>query len=283
MRLLLALACTHLAATLGRRVTPPSNEKWSLNPALDLDAESMAAALRLATPLFVNFGAPAWCQKPASPVTTWCSLSKQVSPMWNSMLELDLDGASLGAVDCTRQEASVLCRRYGITSYPTLLLFSDGRIKLFSGKRALPELAELLRFARGGFRQAPDHMPPPLPPSTAEGKHAPRRSTLREQMDRTIPPTLRRAMDRALEPDSWPPLARLAALLLALGAGVQLIVGCYSCVFDRQSLRKTDIRNDFLKAQKKKGDRAAGQPPASQPQQPTTKPTTKPTRKPHAE
>merc|ERR1712129_159541 len=130
-----------------------------------------------------------------------------------------------------------------------------------SGERSLPELS---RFARGGFRQASNHVPEPLPPSTDEGAHTPRPSALREQMDRTIPPELLRAMDKALESDSWPWKARLAALVLAVGAGVQLAVGCYFFAFDRQSLRKTDIRCDFLKPPKKGSGAAAKLPPPQQ-------------------
>lgn len=241
--LLIALACARSAAASG--------------PGLDLDAESMAAALEQATPLFVKFEAP------------WCGHCKRLSPVWDSLLEMDLDGARLGTVDCTRPEAEGACRRYGVASYPTLLLFSDGLIKLFSGERSLPELS---RFARGSFRQAPDHVPEPLPPSTDEGQ-TPRPSALREQMVRTIPPSLLRAMDRVLESDSWPWKARCAILVLALGAFVQIVVGCYSLAFDRDSLRKEDIRCDFLNPPKKGGG-ATGKP------QPTPLPSKG---KPHAD
>ena len=228
--LLVVLACTRSAAASG--------------PGLDLDAESMAAALEQATPLFVKFEAP------------WCGHCKRLSPVWDSLIELDLDGARLGTVDCTRQEAEGACRQYGVASYPTLLLFSDGLIKLFSGERSLPELS---RFARGGFRQAPDHVPEPLPPSTDEGQQTPRPSALREQMVRSIPPALLRTMDRVLESDSWPWKARCAVLVLTLGAFVQIVVGCYSFAYDRESLRKEDIRNDFLHPPKKGGG-ATGKP-----------------------
>jgi thiol-disulfide isomerase/thioredoxin len=227
---LVALACARSAAASG--------------PGLDLDAESMVAALEQATPLFVKFEAP------------WCGHCKRLSPVWDSLLELDLNGARLGTVDCTRQEAEGACRRYGVSSYPTLLLFSDGLIKLFSGERSLPELS---RYARGGFRQAPDHVPEPLPPSTDEGQQTPRPSALREQMVRTIPPALLRAMDRLLESDSWPWKARCAVLVLTLGAFVQIVVGCYSFAFDRESLRKEDIRCDFINPPKKGGG-ATGKP-----------------------
>ena len=208
-------------------------------PGLDLDAESLAVALEQATPLFVKFEAP------------WCGHCKRLSPVWDSLLELDLDGARLGTVDCTRQEAEGVCRQYGVTSYPTLLLFSDGLIKLFSGERSLPELS---RFARGGFRQAPDHVPQPLPPAAGEGRRTPPRpSALR----RTIPPALLEAIDRVLESDSWPWKARCAVLVLSLGALVQIVGGCYSLAFDRESLRKQDIR--------KKGGGGTGKPPPPQP------------------
>ena len=213
--LLVALACACSAAA---------------GPGLDLDAESLAAALEHATPLFVKFEAP------------WCGHCKRLSPVWDSLLELDLDGARLGTVDCTRQEAEGACRQYGVTSYPTLLLFSDGLIKLFSGERSLPELS---RFARGGFRQAPDHVPQPLPPAAGEGRRT-----------RTIPPALREAIDRVLESDSWPWKARCAVLVLSLGALVQIVGGCYSLAFDRESLRKQDIR--------KKGGGGTGKPPPPQ-------------------
>ena len=226
--LLVALACARSAAA---------------GPGLDLDAESLAAALEQATPLFVKFEAP------------WCGHCKRLSPVWDSLLELDLDGARLGTVDCTRQEAEGACRQYGVTSYPTLLLFSDGLIKLFSGERSLPELS---RFARGGFRQAPDHVPQLLPPAAGEGRRTPPRpSALREQMvRRTIPPALLEAIDRVLESDSWPWKARCAVLVLSLGALVQIVGGCYSLAFDRESLRKQDIR--------KKGGGGTGKPPPPQ-------------------
>ena len=73
----------------------------------------------------------------------------------------------------------------------------------------------------------------------------------------TIPPALLEAIDRVLESDSWPWKARCAVLVLSLGALV--VGGCYSLAFDRESLRKEDIRNDFLHPPKKGGG-ATGKP-----------------------
>ena len=137
---------------------PPPGSDWRLfddaeagrvglaRPRDDLDLERMDAALTLThRALFVKFEAP------------WCGHCKRLSPVWETMLGLDLDGARLGTVDCTRQDE--LRIRYGIRSYPTLMLFAEGQIKLFSGERSLPELS---KFARGGWRKAPDHTLKPI-------------------------------------------------------------------------------------------------------------------------
>ena len=241
---------------------------------VDLDAKSMAAELLdTSTPLFVKFEAP------------WCGHCKRLSPVWDSLLELDLEGVRLGTVDCTRQDelrmqcaqpalepaepiagtraqraASDALRSDGIESYPTLLLFAEGSIRLFSGERSLPELS---RFARGGWRQTPEYVPTPLPPPSPLPSLP---SELRQRLERLyemyVPPPVRRVAIRALEfdPASWPPLLRLGASFLVVGMGVQFLVGCYFLLFDRQSLH-AHVRT----AAGTGGKKAALKPPDAKP------------------
>lgn len=195
----------------------------------DLDLEKMDAALQSSEALFVKFEAP------------WCGHCKRLSPVWETMLGLDLDGARLGTVDCTRQDQ--LRIRYGIRSYPTLMLFAEGQIKLFSGERSLPELS---KFARGGWRKAPDHTLKPLTPSEI-GRSRPR-----------PPTTLTSTLAKMRKPQEWSPIVKLATAAMLLGMIVQLVVGCYYFVFDREKLKKRPYKKSKRKAIEQTASEASG-------------------------
>lgn len=186
-----------------------------------LDLERMDAALESSGPLFVKFVAP------------WCGHCKQLTPVWETMLGLDLDGARLGTVDCTRQDE--LRIRYGVRSYPTLMLFAEGQIKLFSGERSL---AELSKYARGGWRRAKDHKLLPLTPKEI-GRIRPK-----------PPTTLTSTLAKMRKPQEWSPLVKLAAAAMLLGMSVQLIVGCYYFFYDRDKLK----RRPYKKSKKKQAN-----------------------------
>ena len=196
----------------------------------DLDLERMDEALTLThRALFVKFEAP------------WCGHCKRLSPVWETMLGLDLDGARLGTVDCTRQDE--LRIRYGIRSYPTLMLFAEGQIKLFSGERSLPELS---KFARGGWRKAPDHTLKPLTPSEL-GRSRPR-----------PPTTLTSTLEKMQQPQEWSPIVKLATVAMLLGICVQLVVGGYYFVFDRDKLKKRPYKKSKRKATEQAASESSG-------------------------
>lgn len=65
---------------------------------------------------FVKFYAP------------WCGHCKSLAPDWDTLADTYAGSSSvlIGSVDCTTDENSDLCQKYGVNGYPTLKYFKDG-------------------------------------------------------------------------------------------------------------------------------------------------------------
>mmetsp|Transcript_20276 Transcript_20276/g.24582 ORF Transcript_20276/g.24582 Transcript_20276/m.24582 type:complete len:210 (-) Transcript_20276:861-1490(-) len=89
---------------------------------------------------FVKFYAP------------WCGHCKKLEPTWEALdkelEELNDLAVVIGKVDATKN--ANLAKLYEVKGYPTLLMFSQGKLISYKGPRDLPSLLE---FCRGGFKE----------------------------------------------------------------------------------------------------------------------------------
>lgn len=104
-------------------------------------------------PAFVLFYAP------------WCGFCKGIKDMWRQVAHAVGSNMRFGAVDCTRSLAHKrLADRMNIQSYPTIMMFVNGRPRLFQGERSVENL---LLFAAQGLKGAPwpqeVRLPQPMP------------------------------------------------------------------------------------------------------------------------
>merc|ERR1712224_841798 len=98
---------------------------------------NMSVALEDPAPLFVKFYA------------TWCSHCKSMQEDWEVLSEIDTGDTRIADVECIQNPA--LAERYGITGYPTLLLFRDGGKSIYehSGGR---DTAAMSSFVLGDYK-----------------------------------------------------------------------------------------------------------------------------------
>merc|ERR1719491_2760671 len=94
---------------------------------------------------FVKFYAP------------WCGHCKKLAPTWDD-LATELKGeVSVAKVDVTADNAeTTFAGRFGIKSFPTLLLFKDGKMVKYEGARELAPLAAWARGDEGEMAEIPE-------------------------------------------------------------------------------------------------------------------------------
>jgi len=91
----------------------------------------------------VNFYAP------------WCYWSRRLSPVWEhaaGAAEEEFPGeVTFGKVDCTHQDANMLCRRHHIMAFPTIKLYKDGSLEShqeYDGDRSVEALVNYVKHQR---------------------------------------------------------------------------------------------------------------------------------------
>lgn len=84
---------------------------------------------------FVKFFAP------------WCGHCKRLAPTWDDLGKKfsSKDEINIAKVDCTVEASKSLCNDQEVDSFPTLLLYRDGkRISEYNGSRSLDDLYEFV-------------------------------------------------------------------------------------------------------------------------------------------
>ena len=87
-------------------------------------------------PWFIKFYAP------------WCGHCKKLAPTWKKLHEEHGDKYNIARVDCTTSETTEVCQQLLIRGYPSLILFTDGKMYPHRGRR---EMENLVEFAAGGY------------------------------------------------------------------------------------------------------------------------------------
>jgi thioredoxin 1 len=77
----------------------------------------------------------------------WCDLSKKLAPVLDEVASELRGVVNVARVDV--MDNRDIGTRFGILGFPTLVLFSQGHIYRFHGRRSVDEIVE---FARGGFQ-----------------------------------------------------------------------------------------------------------------------------------
>ena len=93
---------------------------------------------------FVKFYAP------------WCGHCRMLKPTWEdaavALAEQDDDAyATFATVDCTKEK--IVCERFEVKGYPTLLFFHQGKMVRYNGQRTK---SALLEYVNGGYKTTID-------------------------------------------------------------------------------------------------------------------------------
>lgn len=88
--------------------------------------------------------------RPARPAP-WCGHCKRLAPTWaelDAKLKAESSPCTVAVVDA--EQNSALASRFAIKGYPTVLLFSGGRVYKYKGARTVDDMEV---FVRGGYRE----------------------------------------------------------------------------------------------------------------------------------
>lgn len=123
---------------------PPPGEVRVLTNA-NFEDETQASTGATTGDWFVKFYAP------------WCGHCKALAPTWDDLAWEIRKTVTVAKVDVTENRA--LGQRFGITGFPTLLFFRQGKVYKYKGMRTVEALEA---FANGGYRDTdPKDVPPP--------------------------------------------------------------------------------------------------------------------------
>ena len=91
---------------------------------------------------FVKFYAP------------WCGHCRSLAPSWKDagkrLAELEEPSyGTMAKVDCTKH--AIVCKRFNVKGYPTLIFFSKGKMLKYKGNRITSSLVD---FVNGGYKDA---------------------------------------------------------------------------------------------------------------------------------
>eukprot|EP01090_Pellita_catalonica_P022104 TRINITY_DN8461_c0_g1_i1.p1 TRINITY_DN8461_c0_g1~~TRINITY_DN8461_c0_g1_i1.p1 ORF type:complete len:200 (+),score=24.57 TRINITY_DN8461_c0_g1_i1:34-600(+) len=75
----------------------------------------------------------------------WCGHCKRLAPTWETLGD-SAQQFKVGKVDCVAQK--ILCKRFGVSRYPTIRLIKDNKLYNYDSKRTLEGF---LAFGNGGY------------------------------------------------------------------------------------------------------------------------------------
>eukprot|EP00013_Stygamoeba_regulata_P026422 CAMPEP_0177663950 /NCGR_PEP_ID=MMETSP0447-20121125/20205_1 /TAXON_ID=0 /ORGANISM="Stygamoeba regulata, Strain BSH-02190019" /LENGTH=246 /DNA_ID=CAMNT_0019169833 /DNA_START=28 /DNA_END=768 /DNA_ORIENTATION=- len=161
-------------------------------------------------PLLVKFFAP------------WCSHCKDLRPIFAKVAyyedRRDDDNVNLGAVDCIDSDNRMLCKRFSVRAFPTLILFKDGKMYEYSGPRTFQSIED---FIHTGYKTTAPASIPEAPSEIGEWI-----DYLRWQISR----------------NAWLSVGIVAAVALVLGFLNGVAVGYWMGSSDRRALNAEEAQ-----------------------------------------
>ena len=85
----------------------------------ELVVDRASNKVKSSKPWFIKFYAP------------WCGHCKKLEPVWQELFETANDKVNIAKVDCTDDDAKVICQQFGVRGYPTLKFFKDDHVYNF--------------------------------------------------------------------------------------------------------------------------------------------------------
>merc|ERR1711974_87539 len=79
----------------------------------------------------------------------WCGHCKKLAPTWEELANGSGNKFSVAKVDCTVENG--LCSRHGISGYPTIKMFKDGKMYSYKGQRTIDAFT---KWVDGGYPNA---------------------------------------------------------------------------------------------------------------------------------
>eukprot|EP00029_Vermamoeba_vermiformis_P013263 TRINITY_DN817_c0_g1_i1.p1 TRINITY_DN817_c0_g1~~TRINITY_DN817_c0_g1_i1.p1 ORF type:complete len:311 (+),score=92.97 TRINITY_DN817_c0_g1_i1:275-1207(+) len=141
--------------------------------------------------IFVEFFAP------------WCGHCKKLAPIWEELtktLEEEKVGVKAVQVNCDANKP--LCKSYGVSGYPTLKLFQNGKEARYTGARTLDELK---KFALETVPSTPVTLVDPTaePQKPQQKEPAPVRSDFSKLLNTDVIPLINENFDQLTSSGSW--------------------------------------------------------------------------------
>jgi protein disulfide-isomerase-like protein len=140
--------------------------------------------------IFVEFYAP------------WCGHCKKLAPIWEEFTKtLEAEKSSIKAVQVNCDANKPLCKSYGVTGYPTLKLYQNGKEARYSGGRTVEDLK---KFAIETVPSAPvTVVDPNAEPQKPPQKEAAPRSDFSKLVGTDVIPLINENFDQLTSSGSW--------------------------------------------------------------------------------
>ncbi|KAJ3230403.1 Protein disulfide-isomerase like 2-2 [Chytriomyces hyalinus] len=131
--------------------------------------------------------------------TDWCQYCKKLDPHWKDVVAKVLEGSSasmgLARFDCTSGVNNAFCHANGISTYPTIRLYSNGAfIEKYTGQRDSEHILDYISYQvaiynvqSSGNENSHRALPPMMPPALSAGRNVPPTSNVPSDV-RMAPP-----------------------------------------------------------------------------------------------
>lgn len=80
--------------------------------------------------------------------TSWCGYSRKFQPVWNTFVNSIKASDNIKAIDvkCDNDENKLLCEKYDIPGFPSIIIVNDSDYELYEGSRTVDDLRNKLRI-----------------------------------------------------------------------------------------------------------------------------------------